>query len=354
MRQLGWQATILTVLALAAAWGPVTVARADGDPVDLLRQLVEAINAADAHTAIALLTDDVVFAEDVCVALTAPRGRRAFVGTCEGTGAARAGIDSLVAEQVTLLLTSADASGDIVTGALEVRAPFLAEGAAFGLEVERLIFQFWVQVSGGKIAVISGNSDLTDPQTAAAIAVFEQREAEARATEARVAAGTMELIQRLVDAGFGPSAILRTEPTQPWIPFSGGGLLLIVAGGRAEVYEFASPTAVRAALDQLRGDEPAFQPPANVTIWGSGSLIVILLDAPDSLAAEEALGSVLGGPAIATIVGLNSPPAALPTTGSGGLADDPRPGGTSPWLLALASASAFAILLGGLRVRFSR
>ncbi len=81
---------------------------------------------------------------------------------------------------------------------------------------------------------------------------------------------------------------------------------------------------------------------------------MILLEAPDSPAAEEALGSVLGGPAIATIAGLISPPEALPTTGSGGLSDDSRSEGTPPWFLALASALAFAVLLGGLGLRFVR
>jgi len=155
-------------------------------------------------------------------------------------------------------------------------------------------------------------------------------------------ASAVELLGLLSAAGFDP-ALQEIATTRPWIPVSGAGVL-VLAGGRAEVYELDSPQAVAAALDQFPGLT------ANVTIWGSGSLIVILLDAPDSPAAEEALLSVLGGRVIATIAGLIPPPEALPTTGSGGLAD--ASSGRATWFpLALASGLALVVVLGGVSAR---
>ena len=332
--------------------GDITVTPAlpaEGGTADLLRQLIEAVNAADVEAAVALLSDDVLLAEDVCVALADRRGVSASQENCEGAGAARAGLEALVAEQVTLRIVSTDLVGDAVTGALEVRGPFLVQHAEFGLAVERLVFTFWVQARGDRIAVLSGNYDLTDPQTAAAFGALEEQERPAETFS------LSDFIDLLEAPGVAFLHIERIrEPTQPWIPADSNGLLIEVAGGRAEVYDLFDPEAVQAALDQVRGDEAAFQPLANVTIWGRGEVLVILRAAPDNPAAEAALSAMLGPPAIAAIAGSVPPPAALPTTGSGGLAADNRAEGTSPWVVAPASALVFAGLLDAFRLPLSR
>ena len=307
--------------------GQIVNAAAQADPAALVEQYLAAISAGDVDAAVALFTDDVVLEGDVC-----------NLDACVGIDAARASTEQDVEDQINLTLASAEVIDGTVTGTVELRSPELTQ---FG--IERLVFALTAEVRDGKIARINAELDLTDSETAEVAALFERFEEEGAGAQP---ASAVELLGLLSAAGFDP-ALQEIATTRPWIPVSAAGVL-VVAGGRAEVYELDSPQAVGAALDQFPGLT------ANVTIWGSGSLIVILLDAPDSPAAEEALFSVLGGPAIATIAGLIPPPEvpaeapdALPDTGSGGLAADG--GGSSGWIWALLAAG---LTLGaGLAVR---
>ncbi|MEE9276887.1 MAG: hypothetical protein V3V06_00575, partial [Dehalococcoidia bacterium] len=106
--------------------------------------------------------------------------------------------------------------------------------------------------------------------------------------------------QHLTAAGFDlPPVVMNVA--REWIPVSGAASP--VDATTVEIYQLASDAAVEAALQSLRLDEATVVPPANATIWASGSLIVILLNAPENPSLEKSLSDILGGPAIVTITG---------------------------------------------------
>ncbi len=179
-------------------------------------------------------------------------------------------------------------------------------------------------------------------------------------------------LEAVVDAGFGPLQLQEIAVTQPWIPVPSAGVL-ILAGAQAEVYSLSAAQAEQ-AINNISGEAPAFQPPANATVWRSLELIVILRDAPSNSVIEAALFNILGPPVLATITGGVPPPPGsgeddgavpepttgesvdapelLPNTGNGGLAGDGQ--GSGLVLSLLAAGIAVTASLAGLTLRRRR
>lgn len=175
----------------------------------------------------------------------------------------------------------------------------------------------------------------------------------------------------LTEAGFGPLALQEIGVVQPWIPVASAGIL-ILDGAQVEVYQLSASEATT-AIGNLTGEGAAFQPPANVTIWQGLEFVLILRDAPNQFAVQELITSIVGPIALATIAGLPppppdagadgddavqpevvaDPPAALPTTGSGGIVGTDS-NGVSVWWITAGAGLAVAVALGAVGLRTGR
>ena len=147
-----------------------------------------------------------------------------------------------------------------------------------------------------------------------------------------------------LDAVGLPSALQEIALSRDGIPVPSAGR--IAADGAAiEIYQLDGPDAVAAVFDGFRVEgATTFQPPANATLWGSGVLLIILVNAPTSPALEADLRAILGDPELATIAGL-LPPGSLPSTGSGGLAasDSAAAREVAAWAVAVGVLVALAL-----------
>lgn len=158
MKRLVFAATML--LALTVLF-PVTVALAQVDPAEVLRQFFDARSRGDPAAALALFADDAVYDG---VGLCTPN-------PCAGKAAIKPEIERLIAgSQPTVL--SIQASGQLVTVRYEVRG---ARPRAAG--VERIINIVTAEVRGDKIARFHVANDLTDPQTAQFLAFYRAQAA---------------------------------------------------------------------------------------------------------------------------------------------------------------------------------
>ena len=149
--------------------------------------------------------------------------------------------------------------------------------------------------------------------------------------------------------------------TQPFVPVPGTAAQIGTA--YTEIYELPTPEAIKTITVGLQFDG-TITPPANATLWAIGQLLVILTDAPSHLAEQDAISAVIGGPLVLTIAGpllpgtggeVPPPPAALPNTGSGGLAVAARHHDGPAWVWGII-AGVLVVLAGanyGFQRRFS-
>ena len=181
-----------------------------------------------------------------------------------------------------------------------------------------------------------------------------------------------EFFAALTDSGFGPLALQEIGVIQPWIPVPSAGIL-VLEGAQVEVYQLTAAEAEE-AIGNLTGDDAAFQPPANATVWRGLEFVLILQDAPNQSAVEQLISSIVGPPALLTIAGplplplpepdagadgdaadqpdaaVADPPAALPASGSGGLGSTDADG-TLVWWIVAGVGLAVVAGLGTMRLR---
>ena len=147
------------------------------DPLTVVRQALDANNRDDVEGLLALVTDDYVQEGGACE--SAPGGR------CVGKQAFRQAIERGPGDEAEdepggppiITIASSQVSGNTVTARLEVRfdptpAPLRAAG------VERVIELGTFEVRGDKLASARFVRDLSDPQTAIAVALFESEGAQ--------------------------------------------------------------------------------------------------------------------------------------------------------------------------------
>jgi hypothetical protein len=186
---------------------------------------------------------------------------------------------------------------------------------------------------------------------------------------------TDDFFDALDAAGFGPLALQEIAVTQPWIPMPGAGLLAL-EGALVEVYVL-SAADVELAIGNLAGENAAFQPPVNATIWRGLEFILVLRDAPSQPDVEDLINSIIGMPALLTIgnppmflpppvpaaddgdslipvaIADTAAPEALPATGNGGVAKDGS-GSVAAIALALGAVGAVGVSLAAFRLRRRR
>ena len=228
----------------------------------------------------------------------------------ERRGAAADAVQLLRAEAVTwndACLGAADAD--------ELCAQVLVDGWALWLGDGALAYRYHTDLSGDSLRLAEGelSPDAVPEAPLPPGATLRGPRAEPVIETEPVAGPTTlaELYTALEAAGL-PTSIQEIAIQRDGIPVSSAGRIL-VGTAAIEPYQLESAAAVEATLDRFRADG-GVPPPANATIWGSGSLIVILINAPENPALEATLNEILGFPAIATIAGLPPPP---PTGGPG-------------------------------------
>ena len=210
------------------------------------------------------------------------------------------------------------------------------------------VASFWPD---GRVAAQEGEEEPTEMEV--------ERPPEEPDGDETIQSDLSDVLQALEDAGL-PGALQEIAVQQPWIPVPGAGILAL-NGASAEVYVLSVVEAEQ-AIGNISGENAAFQPPANATIWRQLTMIVILQDAPSHPEIEQTLTSILGSPVLATIAGPPFPgpggppgmdgdaveepvaemPEALPASGSGGLADTDA--GTAP-VPSLAGIGAMLTLV---------
>ena len=108
---------------------------AQSDPVAVFRQAIDARNRGDIVAMMALFTDDAVREDGACQP------------PCVGLAAVRASFQKNIDEHFQAKLTSAEGSGDTVTGRAEISSDaFRARG------IEKRMTSYTVKLRDGKIA----------------------------------------------------------------------------------------------------------------------------------------------------------------------------------------------------------
>lgn len=143
-----------------------------------------------------------------------------------------------------------------------------------------------------------------------------------------------------------------TAAIQPWIPEP--GVQVRVAGALVDVFVLSGPDAVSSATATRKNGPLSVQPPSDVAVWLNGAAFIMLHDAPNHPQVRDAITSLIGPPQFTTIAGPQPPPppAALPATGSGGLAGETGAVPYRAW--GLPAASLVLLIALGSRVKSHR
>lgn len=155
-----------------------------------------------------------------------------------------------------------------------------------------------------------------------------------------VATSVAALADALRSAGLD-ILVTNTVVSQAWIPE--GGVRLVVSGVGVDVFVLSSQDAVSRATATRKNGPLDVQPPANAAVWLNGTTFIVLADAPEHSEVSEAISALIGPPLFTTIAGSEppTPPAALPSTGNGGLAA--ATDGHPQWIWLFAAGSLFLL-----------
>src|SRR5438132_8745196 len=137
--------------ALLFALAPFTLALAQGDPAEVARRYVDAVNRGDVITIVTLFTDDA----------TVAHGRVCTPPCVADPAAVRRQYEQDVANGVKLTIVDSQVSGNTVAIRIELVAIPMRAAA-----VDRIVGTDTIEVSGDKIASLRFTPDMNDPQTA--------------------------------------------------------------------------------------------------------------------------------------------------------------------------------------------
>ncbi len=182
-----WRGSLIAVLlTMLIALLPVVGVAAADDPATLLQRFTDARNRGDIAGAVALLTDDVRFAEGPSCTADSP---------CIGVAAARATLEdgNRVHVQVMVVGTTV-MTGTTVRFRAEVRFDNVRTPG-----VERIIVNGTMDVRGGKIASYIDVPDMSDAQTAKLLAAQSPPQGLPPAPPRTGGGGEASFIRRLGD-----------------------------------------------------------------------------------------------------------------------------------------------------------
>jgi sugar lactone lactonase YvrE len=152
------QIAIVPLLLFAGAWNlqdAAEPARAQANAADIYQQYVDAFNRGDVDGAVESFADDaVVGGMPGCLPVD-----------CVGKDAIRNMVEFYVADHIRITITSSEVSGNTATGSVEIEEDVLRAGG-----IERFLGLTSVEVANGKIREYRLTADVSDGQTATAVA----------------------------------------------------------------------------------------------------------------------------------------------------------------------------------------
>ena len=314
-------AALVLMVTLLAAAGPGT-AHAQGDPENAVIQDL-AIREGVSDSAIDVVRLDAVAWSDACL----------------GAASADEACAQVLTEGWIIWLVSGDSAARYHTN---------LDGSAFRLAA-----------SGLALDSVRG-APLPPDATPRADGPRGGPETPVRVLEPSV--GTVaEFLVALEAAGF-PSTLQEIALRRPEIGVPSAGQVQI-AGATIEVYDLGTAAAAEDLLGALRGETVV--PAGNVTYWVGGQIAVVLTNAPANPDVEQIITNVVGSPAVLTITGPppilpgsgddiaadGVMPEILPTTGSGGVAEDHTAPAIALWAGVGAALLTVLVLTLGLRRR---
>ncbi|MCJ7831636.1 MAG: nuclear transport factor 2 family protein [Dehalococcoidia bacterium] len=325
---------IVLLALLAGAWGlgdATRPAAALADPSEVYHQFVAAFNSGDVDGAVESFADDaVVGGMPGCVPVD-----------CVGEDAVRNMVEFYVVDHIRITITSSKVSGNTATGSVEVEEDLLRAGG-----VERFLGLISVEVTNGKIREYRLTPDLSDPQTAGALAYMQANSVTVNLGPGRdgdQSPGTAVLLGVI---NFGTSGYI-TIPPGP-------------AGVRQPTHihqgTCAHLGAVAFSLQDIGGGKSLNAIDVSIGDLQTGNYAVAVQksrDEPDAYvacgdipAAAPAAPEVAPAPAVQEAPGIAPPPvAAPPTAGTGGQLAAGAGRSTVCWW-ALAAGGALFIIVG--------
>jgi hypothetical protein len=144
---------VLPVVALVALFSPALGVAAQADPVSILQQFINARNQADEPGAMALVADDMSYVGGSACPLANP---------CIGPQAIRAEVRLFISDHSqSILIGSPQISGTSVTARAET-----SNDAVRASGLDRVVYNYTVDVQDGKLTNLRDVQDASDPQTA--------------------------------------------------------------------------------------------------------------------------------------------------------------------------------------------
>src|SRR6266542_5443717 len=144
----------LQVVALVALFVPALSVSAQADPVSILQHFIDSRNQADEAGAMALVAEEISYVAGSGCLLENP---------CVGTQAIRADVQLFISDHAhSILIGSPSVSGMTVTARAET-----SNDAVRAAGLDRVVYDYTVDVRDGKLTNLRGVQDASDPQTAA-------------------------------------------------------------------------------------------------------------------------------------------------------------------------------------------
>ena len=153
------------LLFLALALLPIFVACGKGaNPVEVQQKFFAAVDKGDVAGALTYVSDDAVFQVLGCP----PDG-------CKGKNAVKGATEGVVAQHPRHTVKSSKVSGNTATSRVEVEID-LAKAAG----AQRIILTTTVEIKDGKLVLLRGQPDASDPQTAKFVEFLQKQTPPAR------------------------------------------------------------------------------------------------------------------------------------------------------------------------------
>jgi hypothetical protein len=320
-------AAVVLLAAISVLGDAARPAHAQVDPVGLYQQFVAAFDRGDVDGALETFADDaVVGGMPGCVPVD-----------CVGTDAIRNMVEFYVADHIHITVTSSEVSGNTATGSVEIEEDVLRAGG-----IERFLGLISVEVTNGKIREYRLAADVSDGQTAAAVAYIGANS---------------------VSVNLGPGRDADQSPgTAIFLGVIGGGTTVYVTippgpagvGQPVQIHQgtCANLGAVAFSLQDIGGGKSLNAIDASIGDLQTGSFAIAVQKSREEPDVYVACGDIpaAAAPQAPPVQPAPAPeeapaPAQLPAAGSGGfLTEDP--GGTTTWWWALAAGGALLVLVG--------
>ena len=323
---------VVLLALVAGAWAQAAeTAAAESGPADVFQHYADALNRGDVDVAVETFADDAV----------AGGMPGCSPVDCVGEDAIRNMVEFYVGEHHRMTITSSKVSGNTVTGSIEVEEDLLRAGG-----VQRFLGLTSVEVTNGKIREYRFTPDVSDPQTAGALAYMQANSVTVNLGPGRdgdQSPGTAVLLG-VINDGTGVYITIPPGPEgvrQPTHIHQGTCAHLgAVAFSLQDIGGGKSLNAIDASSGDLQTGNYA------VAVQKSRDEPDVYMACGDIPAAAPAAPEVAPAPAVqeAPVIA-PAPVAAPPTAGTGGQVASGA-GGSAVWWWAPAAGGTLLIIAG--------